>query len=175
MVVPVLALAACGTHQSLLPNINFSNIGGLGWQSRDASQTLVSVKMPTKLGRLAQGNKVEMRIYNAIELVRKKRFDEALDLMSSVRAQLEPRGDGYLAVACSMTLIALRSGDIGKFKENAQVLDVALGEPINVPKNFVEVISLYRAMTGKMMPVNTPDDIQKIKDQRSHKVIARAN
>ena len=164
LVAPVLVLTACGTDQGLIPKMNLSS---LSWLNDGNGQTPVSVTMPAQIEDLAQGNKVEMRIFNAIQLARKKRFDDALDLMAAVRMQLDPDSEGFLAVTCSMALIALRAGDIREFKNNARVLDMALGQPISVPEPYVEVVSLYRAMVGKSMPVNTPEGIQRMKDQRA--------
>ena len=44
-------------------------------------------------------------------------------------------------------------------------LDVSLGETLKVPAPYTGVISLFRVMTGRPMPVNAPAGIQRVRDK----------
>ena len=169
MISPIVLLTACGPNQPMLSDINLS---GIGWLKGEPESKTITVTLPSDVKKLGQGNKIEMRIYNALELAKKKRFDDALELMAAVRVELETDSSGFQAVTGCMSVMALLAGDIHEFKRNARLLDKSLGEPIQVPEPFVEVISLYRAMVGKRMPVNTPEGIQRMNDQRALSITA---
>jgi hypothetical protein len=62
-----------------------------------------------------------------------------------------------------MALLALSEGDVGTFRRIARQLDNSLGTPVRVPPAYVEVISLYRAITGKVLPVNAPERMKALR------------
>ena len=59
-----------------------------------------------------------------------------------------------------MALLALKGGDFDAFMRLARQLDVSLSNPIRVDKPHVEVITLYRAISGKTLPINAPQKMR---------------
>lgn len=111
---------------------------------------------------LANGSEVEVAIHNAVELSRQKRFAEARRLLDRVRANQPSGSDGFQAIGCAMALLALSEGDIGTFRRIAGQLDDSLGSPVRVPPAYVEVITLYRAIVRKALPVNAPESMKSL-------------
>ncbi len=147
-----------------------AGLGGFGqdafsWFDSSEPENKNTVSLSHDPKSLAIGNATEVAVHNAIELARQKRFVEARYLLAGIRDKQVSREDGYQAVTCAMALLALRDGDIATFKRTARQLDKALGEPVNVPPAFVEVISLYRTLNNSSLPVNAPEGMKRLKEQ----------
>ena len=155
----VLCLGACS---STIPNSAKLGFDKLSWFNGDEKSQIVLPKDPQML---ANGDPVQVAIYNAVELSDAKRFDEARQLLSEVRELQVRNSDGYRAVTCAMAILALRSGDIKTFNITAHQLDASLGSPVTVSPSYVEVISLYRALNDRPLPVNVPEGIKRFKEK----------
>jgi len=114
---------------------------------------------------LAGGSQVERIIHDAVELTRQKRFFEARSLLADVRAIQDRQSEGYQALSGAMALLALREGDIGAFRRIARQLDDSLGRPVRVDNAYVDVISLYRAMSNRNLPVNATEPMKTLKER----------
>ena len=148
-------------------NAHFSDLGH-SWFVDDADQTSeITTDLPRDPGMLANGDDVKTAIYNATQLANQKRFEEARYLLTSVRELQNPEDEGYQALTCSMALLALRAGDIRTFKRTARQLDLALKEPVHVDPAYVGVISLYRMLVDRNLPVNAPAGIKRLANQLS--------
>jgi hypothetical protein len=145
----------------------FGSLGkdGFSWFDSSEPENKNTVALSHDPKSLAIGNTTEVAVHNAVELARQKRFVEARYLLAGIRDKQVSKEDGYQAVTCAMALLALRDGDIGTFKRTARQLDIALGEPVNVPPAFVEVISLYRTLNNTSLPVNAPEGMKRLKEQ----------
>jgi hypothetical protein len=145
----------------------FGSLGqdGFSWFDSSEPENKNTVALSRDPKSLAIGNTTEVAVHNAIELTRQKRFVEARYLLAGIRDKQVSKEDGYQAVTCAMALLALRDGDITTFKRTARQLDMALGEPVNVPPAFVEVISLYRTLNNTSLPVNAPEGMKRLKEQ----------
>ena len=161
-VTGMLLLGACTTDGATFTNLGMSNVD---WFTASETISEGSISLSRDVDVLADGNDLEVSIHNAVELARQKRFVEARYLLAGVRDRQDPKEDGYRAITCAMALLALREGDIRTFKRTARQLDAALGEPINVTPSYVEVISLYRVLTNKNLPVNAPEGMQRLKER----------
>jgi hypothetical protein len=64
-----------------------------------------------------------------------------------------------------MALLALREGNIATFRRIARQLDESLGTPVRVDISYVDVISLYRAMENRDLPVNAHHQFQTLKEK----------
>ena len=131
---------------------NLQGFGGNNWLN--SKQTERTVVLPRDPAPLAGGVQVERTIHDAIEFARQNRFSEARQLLADVSIIQDRQSEGYQAISCAMALLALREGNIGAFKRIARNLDASLGHPVRVDNAYVDVISLYRAMDGRDLPVN---------------------
>ena len=156
-----LMIAACSCDQGAFGTNGFSRLN-LFSTNDDASGRGERIILARDPAVLANGSAVEVAIHNAVELSRQKRFAEARHLLADVRADQPAGSDGFQAVSCSMALLALSEGDVGTFRRIARQLDNSLGTPVRVPPAFVEVITLYRAITGKVLPVNAPEKMKSL-------------
>ena len=161
IIVTAMLLGGCVTDDNIFSNLGTSN---LSWFNSAEPKASESVVIARDSNVLANGTEVEVAIHNAIELARQKRFVEARHLLADVRAIQEPESDGYRAVSCAMALLALREGNIRSFQRLAHQLDNALGTPVRVSPSYVEVISLYRAINNKSLPVNAPSKFHQFKE-----------
>ena len=64
-----------------------------------------------------------------------------------------------------MALVTLKEGDLATFKRVARQLDMSLGQPVHVEEPYVEVVTLYRTITGESLPVNAPEMMRRFKDR----------
>ena len=64
-----------------------------------------------------------------------------------------------------MAVLALKEGDFQAFRRLARQLDRSLGTPVRVNAPHTEIITLYRAVTGKVVPVNAPEHMKMLKDK----------
>ena len=116
---------------------------------------------------LARGTSVEVALHNAVELSRQKRFVEARHLLAEVRSLQDRDSEGYWAVSCSMALLALREGDLVTFQRIASQLDESMGRPVRVEQGYVEVVSLFRTISDRKLPVNAPEKMERLKERLS--------
>lgn len=138
-------------------------LGSLNWfDTAEPDQTIV---LPRDPAPLAGGVQVERTIHDAIELSRQKRFSEARQLLADVRIIQDRQSEGYQAISGAMALLALREGDIGAFQRIARNLDASLGHPVRVDNAYVDVISLYRAMNGRNLPVNASGPMKMLRER----------
>ena len=158
----IFVLAGCANNNGIFADGNAGSPKWFNSAEPDAEESVVISRDP-KL--LADGSEVEVAIHNAVELSRQKRFMEARHLLAEVRELQKPKSDGHRAVTCAMALLALREGNIGNFRRLARQLDTSLGKPVRVAPSYVEVISLYRAMSKENLPVNTPDGIRRFNQE----------
>ena len=149
-------MAGCASDGS------FTGMEGLNWLNPPKPvQTVVLARDPASL---AGGSQVEKIIHDAVELSRQKRFSEARLLLTEVREVQKRDNEGYQAVSSAMALLALREGDIGAFRRIARQLDASLGHPVRVVNAYVDVISLYRAMNNRNLPVNATEPMKALKE-----------
>lgn len=153
-------LAGCVTNGGA-----FSDLTSGNWFGSSEPGAEESVVMGRDPAVLANGGVTEVTIHNAVELSRQKRFVEARFLLADIRENQAPESEGYRAVSCAMALLALREGDIKTFKRIARQLDNALGRPVRVPPAYVEVVSLYRAINNRALPVNAPGKFSQLKER----------
>lgn len=156
-------IVVAGLMAGCASNGSFSGMEGLRWfDSSEPVQTVVLARNPASL---AGGSQVERIIHDAVELTRQKRFSEARQLLAEVREVQKRDSEGYQAVSSAMALLALREGNIGAFRRIARQLDVSLGHPVRVDNAYVDVISLYRAMSNRNLPVNATEPMKALKDR----------
>ena len=103
-----------------------------------------------------------------VDLDRQKRFAEARHLLSQVRKVQPGKSEGYRSVTNSMAILALKEGKFEDFKRLARQLDRSLGNPVHVKAPHTELITLYRAVTGKVLPVNAPANMKLLKDKYAY-------
>ena len=101
----------------------------------------------------------------AVELDQQKRFAEARHLISQVRSIQSTKSDGYQVTTASMAILALKEGNFFAFKRIARQLDASLGNPVRVEAPHTAIITLYRAVSGKALPVNAPENMKTLKDK----------
>jgi hypothetical protein len=162
LVLTCFLITGCTTDGTNLSNFN---IGKNDWfnQSNETSKgTLALARDPEAL---TDDNDIQAAVHNAVELAGQKRFVEARHILAEVREFQDPDKEGYLAITCAMALLALREGNIQTFKRTARQLDTALDQPLNVASSYLEVISLYRVLADKTLPVNVPKGIKRLKEQ----------
>ena len=158
------ACASGGTSFSKMGNGTFDLLGGTPLPT-------AAVLLPLDRNLLvnadqdADGSHIRMQFHNIMELDRQGRFSEARFILSEIRETLTPDSDGYKSVTCSIALTSLKAGDYVAFNRAAHQLDLSLGEPVNVPVVYVEVISLYRSLVKKTLPVNVPEGIKQFDAQ----------
>ncbi len=143
---------------------SFSDIG-LDWLDTSAAEPRETVVLARDPASLANGSAVERALYNAVELSRQKRFTEAGNLLADVRSIQDMDSEGYRSISTAMALISLRRGDIGAFRRIARQLDNSLGRPVRVDQAYVDVISLYRVMDNRNLPVNAKDEMKTLKEK----------
>ncbi len=157
VIAVALLMAGCAADGS------FSGMGGANWLNPPKpGETVVLARDPASL---AGGSQVERTIHDAVEFARQKRFFEARSLLADVRAIQDRRSEGYQALSGAMALLALREGDIGAFRRIARQLDDSLGHPVRVFNAYVDVVSLYRAMSNRNLPVNASEPIKARKER----------
>lgn len=106
---------------------------------------------PAALGQ----SRAEQKTRNTLDLVKQKRFAEARQLLAELRDAQPPRGESFRALTASMAVISLREGDVATFRRLGRQLDNALDDRTRIDPNYVDIVSLYRAVTGDgAMPVN---------------------
>lgn len=160
--LPMLLVFLGGCASSEFSDMRFDNFDWLTSKQAGPPETVVLARDPASL---ANASEVERTLYNAVELSRQKRFVEARYLLAEARSVQERDSDGYRAISCAMALLALREGDIGTFKRVARQLDTSLGQPVRVDSAYVDVISLYRAMNNRNLPVNANDKFKTLKQK----------
>jgi hypothetical protein len=159
-VFTLFLLGGCATDVS-----NLASFGKVDWFKEPKDSAKATLTLAGDPNALADDGNIQTAIHNAVALTNQKRFAEARHILAEVREIQDPEEDGYRAVTCAMALLALREGRIETFKRTARQLDLALGEPINVPSSYVQVISLYRVLSNKTLPVNVPDGVKRLKDR----------
>ena len=111
--------------------------------------------VPPNMAQLpTHGTGGELR--NVVELTQQKRFSDARRVMEALRARQPFASEGYHALTASMALEALLEGDMEGFHQHARELEESFGSTMRPPQEYVEVVALHRAATGKSLPVNTP-------------------
>lgn len=123
------------------------------------------VVLPRSSAALSKNTGVASTLRLAVELDQQKRFAEARHLLSQVRSVQSTDSDGYQSLTNSMAVIALKEGEFQEFKRLARQLDVSLKRPVMVKAPHTEVVTLYRAVTGKALPVNAPARMKSLKDR----------
>lgn len=161
-VLVALFLAGCASGNNPFANMGLNEFDWFESREPMRKDTVILARNPAAL---AGESEVELALRNAVALSEKKRFAEARHLLADIRSIQEPDSEGYRALSGSMALTALHEGDIAAFRRVARQLDDSLGRPIHVDISYVEVISLYRAMTFQGLPVNTPDNIRAFKER----------
>jgi hypothetical protein len=157
--VGVALLAACQTN-------GVSNFDLFG-----TPQKIVvgeDVVLPRSSGALSRTRGVASTIRIVVELDQQKRFAEARHLLSQVRTVQPSKSEGYRSVTNSMAALALKEGKFEDFKRLARQLDSSLGNPVRVKAPHTEIITLYRAVRGKPLPVNAPANMKSLKDKYAH-------
>ncbi len=155
-------LGGCQTGANSFPEFGLSE---LNWFNSSQPGVAETVVLPRDPASLANGGRVEKALHNAVELSRQKRFVEARHLLFEVRALQDRDSDGHHAISCAMALLALREGNIATFRRIARQLDESLGTPVRVDISYVDVISLYRAMENRDLPVNAHHQFQTLKEK----------
>lgn len=163
LAIAALLIMGTVTGCSSTGSIPLIESNGFDWFASDEvtlSENLSGYENPTLR---ANGSDVEMAVANAIELSRQKRFAEARHILSGLR-QLQPIGsEAYEALTCSMAITALRSGEIDVFIQLAGELDDITGNQVRANPEYVDVISLYRIVSGEALPVNARSGFNTLK------------
>lgn len=162
LIVAAFIVAGCQTTGN--PLGDFASFDWLNPTGPDGPTKVMLARDPASLAR---GSGVEVTLHNAVELSRQKRFVEARHLLAEVRSLQDRGSEGYRAVSCSMALLALREGDLATFKRIASQLDESMGRPVRVEQGYVEVVSLYRTMSDRNLPVNAPEKMERLKERLS--------
>mgnify|MGYP006893822526 CR=1 FL=1 len=157
-----LVLSGCASGSNDMSGFGLSGMDWFNSAEPSKDESFVVVTKPSKYG---SGNDQEAVLHNAIELAQQKRFLEARILLTELRKIQHRESDGYRALSSAMALLALREGDIKTFRRIAHQLDASLGNPVRVPPAYVEVVSLYRAISIQSLPVNAPERIQQMRDR----------
>ena len=123
------------------------------------------VVLPRSSKALNRKSGVGSTLRIVVDLDRQKRFAEARYLLSQVRGTQPGESEGYRSVTNSMAVLALKEGDFQAFRRLARQLDRSLGSPVRVNVPHTEIITLYRAVTGKVVPVNAPEHMKMLKDK----------
>ena len=118
------------------------------------------VVLPKDAKALTEETDIGSTLKLVVELDRQKQFNEARHLMGQVRNNQPLNSNGFRVSTNSMALLALKGGDFDAFMRLARQLDVSLSNPIRVDKPHVEVITLYRVISGKTLPVNAPQKMR---------------
>jgi len=165
-VIIVMAIAVMlGGCASDSDGLSGFGISGIPWFSSAEPSMEESFNVGMNPSLVGNGGNHEETLQNAIELAQQKRFLEARILLTELREIQHNASDGYRAISCAMALLALREGDIRTFKRISRQLDASLGSPVRVPPAYVEVVSLYRAMSNQSLPVNAPERIQQMRER----------
>lgn len=154
-----LVVSACSSNGSI-PGFE---AGGFDWFNSNETALSDDAYANRNQALLANGSDAELAIFNAVELAEQKRFAEARQILAEVRDLQPASSDGFRALTCAMAIAALREGQINIFERLAAQLDNSMGRQVRVDANYVEVISLYRAINGLPLPVNAPPRFQKFK------------
>ena len=165
VIVATLVLAGCQAHGPIGSG-SFSNFNLFG----TAAQNFVvgeDVVLPRDPQVLKGDDGIQATLRLVVELDQQKRFAEARHLLSQVRGAQPPAGPGYQAATSSMAVLALKEGNFEAFKRLARQLDIALGAPVRVEAQHLDVVTVYRAVTGKAIPVNAHDNMKVLKDKYS--------
>ena len=123
------------------------------------------VVLPRSSKALNRKSGVGSTLRIVVDLDRQKRFAEARYLLSQVRGAQPGDSEGYRSVTNSMAVLALKEGDFQAFRRLARQLDRSLGTPVRVNAPHTEIITLYRAVTGKVVPVNASEHMKMLKDK----------
>ena len=123
------------------------------------------VVLPRSSKALNRKSGVGSTLRIVVDLDRQKRFAEARYLLSQVRGTQPGESEGYRSVTNSMAVLALKEGDFQAFRRLARQLDRSLGTPVRVNAPHTEIITLYRAVTGKVVPVNASEHMKMLKDK----------
>ena len=162
LIVAAFIVAGCQTTGD--PFGDFTSFDWLKQTDPNGPATVMLARDPASLAR---GSSVEVALHNAVELSRQKRFVEARHLLAEVRSLQDRDSEGYRAVSCSMALLALREGDLVTLQRIASQLDESMGRPVRVEQGYVEVVSLYRTMSDRNLPVNAPEKMERLKERLS--------
>lgn len=154
-----LVVSACSSNGSI-PGFE---AGSFDWFNSNETTLSDDAYANRNQALLANGSDAELAIFNAVELAEQKRFAEARQILAEVRDLQPASSDGFRALTCAMAIAALREGQINIFERLAAQLDNSMGRQVRVDANYVEVISLYRAINGLPLPVNAPPRFQKFK------------
>jgi len=161
-----LMLSGCLGERGALATSGLSSLNPFG--SKNEAPTKVEIVVLARdPATITNGSEIEVAILNAMELAEQIRFTEARYLLADIRAYQPAGSDGYHGLTCAMALLALSEGDTGTFRRMAQQLDQSLEHPVRVPPTYTEVITLYRAMTGKDLPVNAPERMKPLRHMLS--------
>jgi len=155
----VLLLAACQTTGAE----GVSNFDVFGKPQKFVPG--VDVVLPRNSKALSHNTGVVSTIRVAMELDQQKRFEEARHLLSQVRRAQPVDSKAYRSITNSMAVLALKEGEFETFRRLARQLDTSLGNPVRVKAPHLEIITLYRAVTGKKLPVNAPEKMKMLKDK----------
>ncbi|MBT4603913.1 MAG: hypothetical protein HOC28_12330 [Bacteroidetes Order II. Incertae sedis bacterium] len=172
-----MKIQACGTRGTVLAllflvsacssNGSIPGFESSGFDWFNSNQVSLSEDAANNRNRalLANGSDAELAVFNAVELAEQKRFAEARQILAQVRDLQPINSEGFHALTCAMAIAALREGQVKIFGRLAAQLDNATGRQVRVDANFVEIISLYRAINGLPLPVNAPPRFQEFKDR----------
>jgi hypothetical protein len=158
----LILVAGCSSNDGEMSGFGIS---GMNWFNSNEPSTEESFQVVNGPSSSGLGSSKELIIQNSVELADQKRFLEARILLGELRDIQHRESDGYRALSTSMALLALREGDVETFKRISHQLDNSLGTPVRVPPAYTEVVSLYRAMSQRSLPVNAPVSFQQMRDK----------
>ena len=161
-IATIVLVGGCNGHTN-----HFGDFGASDnkWFDRSAVKEGSPETLPNQAKDLAGGSDLKVAVHNAIQLGDQKRFIEARHILAGIRSNQKPDGEGYQALSGAMAILSLREGNIVAFKRVARQLDTALGSPLSVPADYLEIISFYRILSNGQMPVNASDGMKRLKDK----------
>ena len=139
-----------------------SSVGGRSQLSLMISAQTSEIVLAADRHLLGTDNELASTIQNVLDLADQKRFSEASGLLEKLRSTLAINSEGFQSVTASMALLALRSGDFKRFEQFAGQLDRSLEDPLRVEPAFADVITLYRVVNGKSLPVNATNSLRRL-------------
>ena len=164
--IALLLLAGGCTTALEFPSLGLDRLGS---SRNEAPPEPTKIVLSQRASGLSADIEIETAIRDVVDLARQKRFGEARLLLRTIRSTQERDSEGYQAQplrpppsTASMAILALREGDFATFMRIAGRLDKSLGEPVRVDETYVEIIALYRALSGTALPVNAPDKLRRL-------------
>lgn len=157
--IALLLLAGGCTTALEFPSLGLDRLGS---SRNEAPPEPTKIVLSQRASGLSADIEIETAIRDVVDLARQKRFGEARLLLRTIRSTQERDSEGYQAATASMAILALREGDFATFMRIAGRLDKSLGEPVRVDETYVEIIALYRALSGTALPVNAPDKLRRL-------------